>query len=140
QLQAGIGDLGPDHAAIVAVTPLMNQLETLEAVEQPRNIGIGGDHAPAYGSTCDVVRLRTTENAEHVVLGESHAPSTDSALGGTMQKIGASDEVEENLFLQAGEGLGLLDLRFQACHAALNFSCVDGGDLVNRLVIPSSIT
>ena len=45
QFQAGIGDLRPDHAAIMPVAVLTDQFETFQSCQQARDVGLGGDHS-----------------------------------------------------------------------------------------------
>lgn len=101
QFEAGVGDLRPDDAAVVAVATLLDELERLEPAEQAGDVGLGGDHAVADGGAGEPLGMCAAEDAEDVVLGRGDAPVTKSEMKGALQGVGGAHQVENGFFFHA---------------------------------------
>ena len=73
EVEAGLGDVGDDDAAIAGVAALADELEALESIEQAGDVGLGGDHAVADGGAGQAVGLSSSEDAQDVVLRSGDA-------------------------------------------------------------------
>jgi len=116
EFEAGLGDVGDDNAAIVAVTALADELEAFESVEQSGDVGFGGDHAVANGGAGQSMGLCATQDAKDVVLRGCNAPVAGAAVELAMQKVGGAHDVEEGLFFRTGEGRCLRDFGLEVGH------------------------
>ena len=116
QCQASRGDVRPDHAPVALVTLLPDEFEGLHACQEASNVGFGRDHPVADRRTRDPLRLRTTEDAEHVVLRGGDAKGPRFALDGALHAVRGAHEVEERFLRRAGKGALLGDFAFQNRH------------------------
>ena len=101
EIETGFGDLRPDHAAVVLVALLANQLVAFRRGEQPRDVGFGCDHAVADGRAGEALRMRAAQDPQHVVLRGSDAPFAGRALDCTFKAIGCPHQVQQRLFFEA---------------------------------------
>ena len=92
------------------------RLEALEPRKKPRDVGLGRDHALADGCAGKPVGMRAAKNAQDVVLRCGEAPAADLPLEGALQAIAAAQQVQECLFLGAGESGLLQDFELQVGH------------------------
>ena len=116
EIEAGLGDVSDDDAAIVVVAALADELEALEAIEQAGDVGFRGDHAVADGGAWQAVRLGSAQDAKDVVLGGGEAPSAGAAMEFAMQQVGGAHDVEQGFFFGTGEWKMLRDFGFQVGH------------------------
>lgn len=105
-----------DHAAVLLVALLADELEGLEASEEAGDVGIGCDHTVANDGAGKAVGVSAAEDAEDVVLGAGDVPAACAALHGALEAVGGAGDVEESFFGGAAKGALLSDFGLEATH------------------------
>ena len=121
QVKAGVGDAGPDDAAVARVAVLLNEPEGLESGEQAGDVGDGGEHAVSDGGAGEAVGMRAAEDAEDVVLRAGNVPLADAAVEGALETVGCAEDVEQGLFVRCGEGPFLGNFALETGHGVARF-------------------
>src|ERR1051325_3714197 len=114
QPQAVLADAGDETAAILRLALARDQPARLQAIEQPRYIGIFR-HQPLADLATGRARLsRAAKNPQHVVLRRRQVRLLDRLVDAPPQTLRRQLNIQINLFFAAREGLGLLQLFLQS--------------------------
>ena len=101
--EAARGDARPDDAPVGRITALGDESAGVEAGEQARDIGHGGDHAVADGRAGESLWGCGAENAQNVVLGMGEMEWAQTKLEGAIELIGDAQQAQEQLRLRGGK-------------------------------------
>src|SRR5689334_10898771 len=100
-----------DHVTAVVLIPLpADEPRLLEPVEQPRHVRNAIDHALADLAAAEAVGSGAAQDAEYVELGPSQPERPERLVGRVIDDGRSPKQPQDCLVLEAGEGLGLLDL------------------------------
>jgi hypothetical protein len=117
QLEAAPRDRGAHHAPVLPVPPALDQPPRRQAVEQPGDVRLGGDHAGADLRAGQAAAVPgPAQDAQNVVLGEGDAPGAQGQLQAPLQQVRGADEIEQRLLLGALKGPRLLNLSEESAH------------------------
>ena len=106
-LQTLRGDARLDHAAVVGLTLAGDATLLFEPVEQPRHIGVTGNHAVTNHAAGKSFGCSAPENAEDVVLRGGEAAGLDHLFSLLGEAIGNSQNGnEESIFERGDETMG----------------------------------
>src|SRR5690606_22339756 len=97
----GFGDGGHDHSAIVSVAETSNEPPLLHSVQEAGYVGVPLDHAPGDVAAGRALAARTTQDAEHVELGEREIVGPEECRLGLEERVRGPEGTEEDFLLDA---------------------------------------
>src|SRR5712692_8090864 len=109
RFQARRRDASRNDPPIFLFAASSHQSAAFQAIDQAGDVGVTIDHALADLAAGQPFRPRTAEDAQRVVLGRREPMLLQHLGPAPCQLVGGAHQRHEHLFLQATEGLGLLD-------------------------------